>query len=89
MKKTKTVKAWAVVWVEGALDLYGVPRPTPAELLVGCTVERFLADGIGVYKKNTELYADYALFKSNKDAETYRKKNKEWQVISCTITYTL
>lgn len=81
------VKAWAVIWEDFALPLYGIKPSDYKERLVGCDTGRYIADRIGVRKRNTELYADYGLYGSKKQAEQYRMKNKEWKVVPCTITF--
>lgn len=83
----KKVKAWAVIWTDGSLESYGISNPKPLDIFVGCEIESFVADRMGVKRKNTTLlYADIALFKSKKGAKGYTKGNKKWKIVPITLT---
>ncbi len=91
MKKSHkiTVKGWIVLWEEAVFKVYGISHKRSGDNIVGGQLENFTMNGIGVMKLEPTDYADYALFASKKAAEKYRKKNKEWKVVPCTITYSL
>lgn len=77
---SKKIKAYAVKWKDSVKDDYLITA-SDNEIVIAET-----EDGAD-QRKFKYLVIDYPLFAKKKDAELFRAKNKDWEIIEVNITY--
>ena len=73
----KEIKAWAVLWTKKAMPVYGLRDKDIIVIAETSDAET---------PKQKYMTIDFPLFERRKDAERFRAKNKEWEIIKCLIT---
>ncbi len=76
LNKEKILKAWAVIWTKESVPIYGL---TGKDIIVIAEISD------AETKKQKYMEIDFPLFKNKKDAERFRSKNKDWEIIACKI----
>ena len=85
MEKPKTIKAWAIVWKKKSAEAYG----TEENELLPIEPERdyWTQKRYKAKKGKRFFYIDcLSVFANKFEAECWRDKNKDWKVVTCTIT---